>query len=203
MRFIRLLIICIAMPALIACITIVIMPRCVNAEDARYYISAYWAKNSPDRFLDIITRWSPEFRRSYLVALTGGYIFTEWRGFRFEVEGQWVMHAGMQHHPEINVVAIARWMVFPWDRWVDTRIAFGEGLSYAFRTPYLEPRSESEERDSRRFLNYLMAEIELAIPALPHWSTFVRVHHRSGAGGFFGGVSGGSNFVGTGIRYTF
>jgi hypothetical protein len=153
--------------------------------------------------MEIITDWSPEFRSSYLVALTGGHIFSHWKGFRFEVEGQWVMHTGMQDHLEINAVIAARWMNFPWDRWLDTRIAFGEGLSYAFRTPFIEPRQDPEEDRSRRFLNYLMAELEFVVPGLPKWSSFVRVHHRSGAWGLFGGVSGGSNFVGTGIRYTF
>lgn len=167
------------------------------------YVSVYWAKNSPDRFLDILTRLSPEFRSSYLVALAGGVAAARWKWIRFEVEGQGGLHTGMQDHLEVNVVIIARWMDFPWDRWFDTRLAVGEGLSYAFQTPPLEPRSDSDDARSARLLNYLMVELEVVLPGLPRWSTFVRLHHRSGAGGFFFGVSGGSNFVGTGIRYAF
>ena len=167
------------------------------------YVSVYWAKNSPDRFLDILTGLSPEFRSSYLVALIGGAPVAQWRWIRFEFEGQGVLHTGMQDHLEINAVIIARWMNFPWDRWIDTRMAFGEGLSYAFQTPPLEPRSDPDEARSARLLNYLMVELEVVLPGHPRWSTFVRLHHRSGAGGFFFGVSGGSNFVGAGIRHTF
>jgi len=187
---------------LLACFFLAASPRCGTAAEA-YYISAYWAKHSPDRFMDILTRLSPEFERSYLVALAGGYVFHRWKGFRFELEGQGVLHTGMQHHPEINGLIAARWMDFPWDHWVDTRIAFGEGLSYAFRRPYLEPRRDPEEAESTRLLNYLMVEVEFVIPGMPQWSKFVRVHHRSGAAGLFGGVEGGSNFIGTGIRYMF
>jgi hypothetical protein len=174
-----------------------------NSAAGKYYVSLYGAKNSPDRFLEILTRMSPEFRSSYLVALTGGYRITTWRWIRFEVEGQAVVHTGMQEHLEVNGVAIARWMNFPWDQWLDTRIAFGEGISYAFRKPHLEPRRDPGAATSKRLLNYLLAEIELVRPCLPQWSTFIRVHHRSGMFGMYGGVEGGSNFIGAGIRYYF
>ncbi len=175
----------------------------VPAASDKYHISVYWAKNSPDRFMDILTRMSPEFRRSYLVALAGGCRIARWQWIRFEVEGQGVLHTGMQEHFEVNAVAVARWMDFPWDHWIDTRIAFGEGLSYAFRTPPLEPRKNPDAERSARLLNYLLAEVEAVVPRLPQWSIFVRVHHRSGVFGAFGKVRGGSNFIGTGIRYYF
>ena len=167
------------------------------------YVSAYWAINSPDRFMDILTRYQPEFRSSYLVALAAGASVGRWRWIRFELEGQGVIHTGKQDHLEMNLVLVARWMDFPWDRWLDTRLAFGEGLSYATRTPHLEPRRDPDESSSARLLNYLMAELEFVIPGLPQWSKFIRVHHRSGAEGLFFGVRGGSNFIGTGIRYNF
>lgn len=171
--------------------------------EGKYFVSVYWAKNSPDRFMDILTRMSPEFRRSYIIALAGGCRLAQWRWIRFEVEAQGVLHWGMQDHLETNGVIIARWMDFPWDHWLDTRIAFGEGLSYAFRRPYLEPRKDPDAGDSKQFINYLMAEVEFVLPRLPQWSSFIRVHHRSGVFGLFGGVEGGSNFVGTGLRYSF
>jgi hypothetical protein len=115
--------------------------------EGKYFVSVYWAKNSPDRFMDILTRMSPEFRSSYIIALAGGCRLAQWRWIRFEVEAQGVLHWGMQDHLETNGVVIARWMDFPWDHWIDTRIAFGEGLSYAFRKPYLEPRKEPDAGD--------------------------------------------------------
>lgn len=188
-------------------LALVSFPGTVDAGSDRanekYYASLYWAKNSPDPFLEILTRMSPEFRSSYLVALAGGYRVAAWRWIRFEVEGQGVLHKGMQEHLEVNVVAVARWMDFPWDHWIDTRIAFGEGVSYAFQKPHLEPRKDPDAATSRRLLNYLLAEIEFVMPCLPQWGTFIRVHHRSGVFGAYGGIEGGSNFIGTGIRYYF
>jgi hypothetical protein len=52
-------------------------------------------------------------------------------------------------------------------------------------------------------LNFLLAEIEFVLPWVPQWSNFIRVHHRSGVFGAYGGIEGGSNFVGIGIRYYF
>lgn len=171
------------------------------AED--YYISLYWAKNSPDRFLDILRYLSPEFRSSYLVCISGGRILRKGRWINIEAECQLAAHSGMQSHIETNAVIVARWMHFPWDRWLDTRFAFGEGLSYAWRTPFLEPRKDPEAEKSTRLLNYLLAELEFFIPGLASWSKFVRIHHRSGVLGLFGGVVGGSNFIGFGLRYKF
>lgn len=179
----------------------VIFPGGLHAGD--YYVSGYWAKHSPDRFMDIITRMSPEFESSYLFCLAGGYVLSEGDWIRLDLEGQGVLHTGMQDHLEINAVIVARWMPFPWDDWIDTRFAFGEGLSYAFRTPYIEPRRDPEEEKSTRLLNYLMVELEFVLPYYSRWSKFVRVHHRSGVFGLFGGVRGGSNFIGTGLRYSF
>lgn len=168
-----------------------------------FYISAYWAKNSPDRFLDILRYMDPDFRDSYLISVTGSRILSRGEWINFELEGQAVIHYGKQHHLEINSVFIARWMKFPWDKWIDTRIAFGEGLSYALRRPYLEPRKDPEAEESAHLLNYLLFELEFIVPGLPKWSKFIRVHHRSGVLGLFGGVVGGSNFIGAGLRYYF
>jgi hypothetical protein len=61
---------------------------------------------------------------------------------------------------------------------------------------------EKHDRTAR-LLNYLMFELAVAVPQRPQWTLFARVHHRSGAFGLFDGVSGGSNVVGAGVRYSF
>lgn len=186
---------------IISIILILISSGITYTED--YYFSAYWAKNSPDRFMDIIRYLNPEFRKSYLISVTGGHIIQRKESFNIEFEMQSVLHYGKQHHLEINSVIIARWMNFPWDKWLDTRIAFGEGLSYAFRIPHLEPRKDPLAEESARLLNYLLLELEFILPGCKNLSTFIRIHHRSGVLGLFSGVIGGSNFIGTGLRYYF
>jgi hypothetical protein len=169
--------------------------------EGEWYVSAYWAKNSPDRLLDILQISVPELRSSYLNALAVNYAYAEGSLIRWELEGQVARHYGMQHHWEANVLIVARWMHFPWDHWLDTRVAYGGGLSYALEKPYLEPRREPEREDSTRLLHYLLVELEVTLPGAQRWSAFGRIHHRSGVFGIFDNVRGGSNFIGVGVRY--
>jgi len=167
-------------------------------------LSVYWAKNSPDRLVDIVRHLNPEMRASYLNTVALSRVWHESKRLRWEWELQVARHHGMQSHWESNAVLVARWMHFPWDQWLDTRFAFGQGLSYALEVPPLEPRSEPDEEESARLLNYLLLELEVVPPrAEAHWSGFIRLHHRSGVFGTFSGVEGGSNFIGLGVRYRF
>lgn len=121
-------------------------------------------------------------------------------GLAWEVEGQLVKHFELQHHWEINGLVVARWHPFPWDRYLDTSFAIGEGLSYATEVPKVEV---ARGQDSAKLLNYLLFELTLALPKYPHWQVVALMHHRSGAFGLFSGVTGGSNFFGGGVKYLF
>jgi hypothetical protein len=170
------------------------------------YVTAYVAQNSSDRLIDIVRSPPPATQSSYLAAITYGRTLGEGRFIRWEVEGQLVQHWGMQSHQELSAALVARWMHFPWDHWIDTRFAFGEGLSYASDLPAVEPRAGREGERTARLLNYLLVEWEFMLPqreAHSQWSVFTRIHHRSGVAGIFGNVRGGSNFVGVGVRYTY
>lgn len=186
------------------CLLLVSLLVCAPAwGEGQWHVSAYTAKNSPDRFAEILREMEAAPRRSYIDAVTLARVHPEGRWFRWESEAQLVKHRGMQDHWEANAVIVARWMRFPWDRWLDTRFAVGEGLSYASEVPPLEPRADPEEGDSARLLNYVYLELEFVAPGAPRWSGYTRIHHRSGVAGLFGGVRGGSNFIGLGVRYTF
>lgn len=166
------------------------------------YVSAYWAKHSPERLMDILQEPPPEFQSSFLNAVTVKRVIAAGSRSRLEMEGQVVRHHGLQSHKEFNAVAVARWTSFPWDRWLNSGVAIGSGLSYARREPEVEPRGDPETGDSKRLLHYLMLEKAVGVPGTERWSMFSRVHHRSGIFGLFG-VDGGSNFVGGGVRYRF
>jgi len=49
----------------------------------------------------------------------------------------------------------------------------------------------------------LLLELTLSLPNTPRWNLIARLHHRSGVGGIFNGVNGGSNALGLGIKYKF
>ena len=175
------------------------------ADDQRDFVSAYAGVNFQERVLDFFRDMSPTFQSSYIYALAGTWSWARTKRARWELEGQIVRHSGLQQHWEINLVPTVRWMNTPWDHVVDTRFAIGWGLSWASQEPPIEPRQEEEvgQGDSTQLLSYNVLEIEFMSPDGGDWSGFVRLHHRSGVRGVFGGVKGGSNFLGAGIRRYF
>lgn len=175
-----------------------------GAAEGRHFLSTYVARHSPDTLIEIVSLQSPDTGDSWLGAAAWGYTFARGQRTRWELEGQLVRHTGLQHHWEANAVVAVRWMDFPWDHYLDTRIAFGNGLSYASEVPPLEPGGELDrDEESTRLLNYVMVETEFTLPRNTPWSAFLRVHHRSGIYGLFDGIDGGSNFIGIGMRYYF
>ena len=105
---------------------------------------------------------------------------------------------------EGDVYVMIRRTHFPWDRYLRTSLAFGEGLSYAAERIYVENNGMAGD-SSPRFLNYLTYEITFALPQYPYLELIARIHHRSGAWGLFYPFHDhpGSNNLGFGIRYYF
>ena len=91
---------------------------------------------------------------------------------------------------------IGRWVTFPWNAYLNTTLAIGEGISDATEVPKLE-----QEDGASQWLNYLLFEVTFALPKYPEWAIVGRIHHRSG---FFGALApNGSNVVAAGIKYRF
>jgi hypothetical protein len=148
-----------------------------------------------------ITEGQVDLADSYIFGLAGGqeiYRYKKWIGL--EWEGQVAKHFDLQDHWEFNILISPRWHVFPWDRFLDTSFAFGNGLSYATEDPEIEIIKNDE---TSRLLHYFYFELDFKIPKQDHWSVYTRIHHRSGVFGLFDGVHGGSNFFTGGVRYTF
>ncbi len=142
-----------------------------------------------------------EYRDSYLLALALSKRVSSFKKYiDIEIEGQAVKHTGEQDHLEFNALPVVRWLPFPWDSYIDTSFAVGGGVSYAVKIPKLEPGSND---DKPQLLGYLMSELSLAVPRVPHFNLVARFHHRSGAGGFFSDVRDASNAVGFGVRFVF
>ena len=139
---------------------------------------------------------------SYLAAIAVSEPVYYHERYQWEVEGQVVKHFGLQDHWEFNALIALRWKYFPWNKHVKTSFAVGDGLSYATEVPLLEDLDEPET-GSTRLLNYLLIELTFAPPKEEHWAFVFRIHHRSGIFGVFDDVSGGSNVIALGIKYTF
>lgn len=173
------------------------------ASAADRYITVYAGKYTDHRLLEVFTNHPVPYEHSYAIAAAVARVFsTPSPGRQWEAEWQVVKHAGIQTHWEFNAVLIHRWTRFPWNRWVRTSMAIGDGLSYATTVPRLELESPSNE-GAARLLNYVVLELGLAPPEAQRWSIIGRIHHRSGVYGLFADVDGGSNVMSLGMKYRY
>lgn len=116
-----------------------------------------------------------------------------------ELEANVARHFGVQDHFEFNApVLTMRWEYFPWDKFLDTSLAYGLGPSYATKLPAYERQKSG---DSEQFLLFWHIEAAFGLPD-SNWSTIFRLHHRSSAYGIFAD-KGGSNILTMGLRYDF
>lgn len=118
-------------------------------------------------------------------------MWTVWDHLDIELEAQAVRHYRAQSHWEFVGQIIARWTRFPWDSYVDTTIAIGDGISYATEVPALELQAHGPD-ESTQTLNYLFGEITLRPPGTESWALALRFHHRSGVFRLIDNVTEGS-----------
>jgi hypothetical protein len=144
-----------------------------------------------------------DFDRAYtLLAVALGTTMTSLieRTLDFGVEAQFAKHFGGQTHGELNGLLVFRWRRFSWNAWLETTCAGGSGVSIALGIPEFELLHHDE---TSQVLGYLMFEITATLPRYRRWSLVTRIHHRSGAAGFFSSVNGASNALGMGVAYSF
>lgn len=187
-------------------ITVFAVWPCHGAQEPfspEHRLTLYRAWYSPNRMLEILQFDARTAGHSHLTALAYAHRLGAGSGpMTWEIEGQVAKHSGRQSHLETNLLIAARWNRLPWDAYVNTSAALGWGLSYAHEIPDLEPRADRDEQ-STHLLSYLLVELDFSAPTVPQWGLVLRLHHRSGVFGTFGGVRGGSNFLGAGLRYQF
>lgn len=170
-------------------------------EVRKWSLTLYGGASAQDNIGDVYSFQATFPDDSYIavVALTRElWRYRDWIGL--EAEGQVGKHFGTMDHWEINGLLALRWHRFPWDKYLETSFAVGNGLSVATEVPDVE---EEGDDDSQELLNYLLFELALGLPQYPQWAFVIRLHHRSGVFGLFNGVRGGANFVCGGIKYRF
>lgn len=170
-----------------------------------WMLTGYGAQLSPDTLGETLT-FNAHYEDSYIAVLSLAKRIHSFKKLPvdFEMEGQVGKHFGEQNHFEVNAVPMVfRWKNFPWDKYVDTSVAVGAGVSYAFEKPDIEENSVGKDKTSPKLLGYLMLEFAFSLPDKPQWSFVTRVHHRSGANGLFDGRLDASNGIGFGIKYSF
>ena len=141
-----------------------------------------------------------DFKDSYTAGIAVSYQFVDWGPhIRWELEGQMQKHFGEQEHVEFASTINARWITFPWNRYLETSVAIGGGLSVTSEVPVLE-KSDPNNSNAATLLHYLLIEAAIGLPN-SNWSLVGRVHHRSGIFGLFS--HSGSNVLQVGVRYRF
>jgi hypothetical protein len=179
---------------------IILIPLSVTGAQVDWAITLYSGRVT-DSELGPTATFDFEFENAYLVGLgLSRRIYTFQDYFAIEMEGQIAKYFGDQDNWEFCVVGYFRWLRFPWDTFLDTDFAAGAGLSYATSVPAIEAKYHEE---TSQFLGALMFEFAFSLPHVPQWSIVTGIHHRSGAGGVFGGVHGASNAWVIGIRTRF
>ncbi len=166
-------------------------------------LTVYSGKYTDHSLGKLFTKFPIRYEDSYIFAIAPGYIFSRPSPNRqWELEAQVVKHYGIQTHWEFNGVIIFRWNHFPWNEYVRTTLAIGDGLSYATEVPPLELSSQTNS-GATKLLNYFLLEMSLSPPANKNWAFIARIHHRSGVYGIFDNVSGGSNVISAGMKYLY
>ncbi len=164
----------------------------------QWNFSVYHGEYAASRLGELAAGETPNYIDEYLTVIALAKRVYNWNdNLHFELEGQLGRGSRDPHHNEYNIALAARWTSFPWNDYLPTSCAIGEGLSYASEYP----PDERNKEDRSRLLNYLYFELEIVPPLASKFSIFGRVHHRSGIGGLFDDVHGGSNMLALGLRY--
>ena len=179
-----------------------------HVQAVEQYTTFYHGQYTDDAFGDIISGKTISYEDSRINVLAHAVkLFADDetlppKRHQWELEGQIAKHDGEQNHWELNAAIIVRWLDFPWNQYVKTTAAIGDGLSYATVVPPIEEASHTNT-GAAKLLNYFVVEVSLAPPSAKHWSLVGRIHHRSGIYGLINDVKGGSNVICLGLKYAY
>ena len=165
----------------------------------KWFLTVYGGAHAQDDIADVFSFKAKFEDNDYIAVAALAREFWRYKKFiSFEVEGQIGKHFNNDTFWEFNGLIIGRWHAFPWNKYVNTSFAVGDGLSYYTEVSKVE---KEDDEDAQRTLNYLMFELALGLPQYPRWDMVLRIHHRSSIFGLYG--AGGSNYVCGGIKFSF
>jgi hypothetical protein len=123
----------------------------------KWFLTAYAGAHAQDDINDVVTL-QPKFEdNAYIgvVALARELWHYE-KYLSFELEGQVAKHFNKDTQWEFVGVLIGRWHYFPWNNYVNTSFAVGDGMSYYTKVSEVE---EEDDEDAQQALNYLLIEV--------------------------------------------
>ena len=136
----------------------------------------------------------------YLLGLSYGREFGSLgNALRFEWEIGASVHFGAETFASGHAYVIARWIWFPWNRWLMTTFAVGTGPSYATK----RSKYEAESGTAARYKNGMMFEFTFGLPQEPNWQMQARIQHRSSIFGVLANAGSPSDYFSLGLKYRF
>lgn len=169
------------------------------AEQYKWFLTVYGGPHAQPDFYHVL-RFDMSFEDDTYIAVAALarelWRYKDW--VSFEAEGQVGKHFGGEHQGQLTGLIIGRWHWFPWDKYIDTSLALGDGVSWNTKISKIE---KEDNDDAIRWLNYLLVEVTFGLPQYPRWDLVYRIHHRSSNSGLIG--AGGSNYVTGGIKFSF
>jgi len=98
--------------------------RCSPPTSASGPVTLLGGRHSGSKLLDLPGK--VDFKDSYTAGLSVAYQFVDWGPhMRWELEGQALKHFGEQERVELVSSINVRWITFPWNKYLDTSLAFG------------------------------------------------------------------------------
>ena len=168
-------------------------------EKHKWFLTIYGGAHAQDTIEDIFTFNAKFEDNDYIAVAALAREFWRYKDYiSFEAEGQIGKHFNNDTFWEFNGLIIGRWHAFPWNKYLDTSLAVGDGLSCYTEVSKVE---KEDDQDAQKTLNYLLLELALGLPQYPRWDLVVRIHHRSSIFGLYG--AGGSNYLTGGIKFSF
>jgi hypothetical protein len=169
-----------------------------NTLEHKWFLTVYGGLHAQKTLGGLLTFQATFPDDTYIAVAALGREFWRYKQLSLEVEGQVGKYFGQEHQWQLNALLVARWHLFPWNKYIATTLAVGDGISYNTEISKVE---EADDEDAGLWLNYLMFELTLGLPKYRQWDVVVRIHHRSEVFGLIG--AGGSNFLTAGIKYSF
>ena len=111
--------------------------RCAEAQK-NWSFTAYGAVLSRAPIEQSLFKTSDIDESYRLMAIALANRIQSFNNIDLELEGQVAKHFGNHDHMELNSAIIIRWVNFPWNQYISTSFAAGEGLSFATKIPQLE-----------------------------------------------------------------
>ncbi len=174
------------------CLSSIFVPATSRAEE-RWFASFYYGLHSVNTIGTAVHNFDTDTNRYIGVGL--GRVFLKGKYLSLEGEGIFAEHfGGFGEYAELVAAVNLRYHYFPWDRYVKTTVAVGDGPSWTAKTI---------GNENRTFMNFLSFEITLSPPVVRQLAFVAKLHHRSGGDEWLHLAKGESNFYTFGLRYVF